>query len=532
MNQSILRTASGTSSAPETKKRKGVSFHHNPSTQRVIESHKQRLSDKQAASNDDDEEDGHYLPASRKRRAQQAAQEQQQHDNTIMDDDYDSDDAMLEADAGSGLGADASAALAAQQIAHAKKTRRNRDNDDDDELHDDAGVEPAQATTYEDESKSKTTLEEEEKELGETLEPFNLNEERDGGDGCFVGDTYVFRRNAAGGGGLEPDAWIDGLEELDSSRKKGDKTDSFLLKKRAPKEESKGVDVSTPQQRAYACYALSALLGGKESVMQGLSRYGAIVTKCRKTIKIKKRQKQLSLTSTTTRDETDSRAAADIMTQLQHAEYAMNQLIGYADALLMNSTEADSNNATTQFVGDDTDETEGVAMTDIYEKNKEELVQLYTSLSSSLANQKKRSRGYFETATSTTTTATKTDTSSSLQWEYKGRADNAIHGPYTCQQMEEWRNAGYFVGESSVWVRPCCNSTHETTTNVATKKLKKESSSVVDDFMADLEESDDDDNDNEKVTEKSNKNEQDMDTTDNNDTTVSNPPNEWMRSDT
>ena len=45
------------------------------------------------------------------------------------------------------------------------------------------------------------------------VEPFNLRAEREGGEGYFDGDTYVFRRLEEGGRAMdeEPDAWLDEL---------------------------------------------------------------------------------------------------------------------------------------------------------------------------------------------------------------------------------------------------------------------------------------------------------------------------------
>jgi GYF domain len=40
-----------------------------------------------------------------------------------------------------------------------------------------------------------------------------------------------------------------------------------------------------------------------------------------------------------------------------------------------------------------------------------------------------------------------------VEWEYQGKADGQIHGPYTSQQMLEWTRQGYFLGENAVLIR-------------------------------------------------------------------------------
>lgn len=41
---------------------------------------------------------------------------------------------------------------------------------------------------------------------------------------------------------------------------------------------------------------------------------------------------------------------------------------------------------------------------------------------------------------------------STVMWEYKG-LDGNIYGPYTSQQLADWKNQGYFTGDSAVQVR-------------------------------------------------------------------------------
>lgn len=65
--------------------------------------------------------------------------------------------------------------------------------------------------------------------------------------------------------------------------------------------------------------------------------------------------------------------------------------------------------------------------------------------------------------------------SDAVQWEYEGRQDGKIHGPFSTLDMLGWIQAGYFVGESAVNVR------------MVRKKLK----TMQDDLLNDLLEDDD-----------------------------------------
>jgi CD2 antigen cytoplasmic tail-binding protein 2 len=40
-----------------------------------------------------------------------------------------------------------------------------------------------------------------------------------------------------------------------------------------------------------------------------------------------------------------------------------------------------------------------------------------------------------------------------VRWEYQGNQDHQVHGPYTTQEMLEWTQAGYFIGEQAVQIR-------------------------------------------------------------------------------
>eukprot|EP01035_Chromulina_nebulosa_P019292 gene19292-25152_t len=82
--------------------------------------------------------------------------------------------------------------------------------------------------------------------------------------------------------------------------------------------------------------------------------------------------------------------------------------------------------------------------------------------------------------------------SSLSHWEYKG-LDGQIHGPYTSQQIAEWKSLGYFTGSSAVLMRRVNpNSKYEN----PKKRIRFESN---DDLVNDLD-SDEDDSNNDKNT--------------------------------
>lgn len=58
------------------------------------------------------------------------------------------------------------------------------------------------------------------------------------------------------------------------------------------------------------------------------------------------------------------------------------------------------------------------------------------------------------------------------KWEYRGNQDDALHGPYTTEQMIAWTKAGYFVGAQRVQIR--------------TIRQEKKELSVQDDLLNDL----------------------------------------------
>lgn len=79
-----------------------------------------------------------------------------------------------------------------------------------------------------------------------------------------------------------------------------------------------------------------------------------------------------------------------------------------------------------------------------------------------------------------------------VTWEYQGRQDRQIHGPYTTAQMQGWIQQGFFVGDSAVLVR---------TTSTKTEAPKPKPS-MQDDLLSDLLDDDDEGDEKEPAADK------------------------------
>lgn len=105
---------------------------------------------------------------------------------------------------------------------------------------------------------------------------------------------------------------------------------------------------------------------------------------------------------------------------------------------------------------------------DIYEKTQKDLMQM---LPPSSSEEKPKQQGEGKDAVQSNETG--------IQWEYEGRQDRKVHGPFSTSDMLSWIQAGYFVGESAVNVR------------TVQKKVKSMQDDLLDDLLDD---GDDDDN--------------------------------------
>lgn len=301
------------------------------------------------------------------------------------------------------------------------------------------------------------------------VEPFNLKAEREGGEGYFDGDSYVFRKLEDGGRALdeEPDAWLDGLGGRDAdgggksafgadgaeggiARLSRAGTTSSSAKSKQPKLDLDEVPT------AVICGRTAALLAGdKETVAGALKRYGDVISRDRQ--RRKKKQRKEDGRSDAGEEDEEGVAAA---------RKALSDLTDLADAMLMG--------------GDG----------DVYSRTKEELAKMAAAAGGEHAfSGQKRKRDYFAgagQANTATVAESVSEVKVAVQWEYRGNEDQQTHGPYSTEQMMGWIQAGYFVGNAAVDVRRIAPE-------VVSSAAAAADVAPANDLMADLMDSDDDD---------------------------------------
>jgi len=272
------------------------------------------------------------------------------------------------------------------------------------------------------------------------IEPFNMTAEREDGTGYFDGDTYVFRRN---NDDEEDDAW---LEDLDGEKgkplasEKGPSSDFVPTKKK-----SESLNDQLTKEEAYD-ELIPLLSSDSETILQALSRYGAIV---------KREKKQNKKDSTSMK--------------------ALTQITELCNICMMKFDDGGN----------------------IYDSTRLKM-QAFLQQSDREASLKRKS----EAQSNGNGKRPKTDDSSvkekkQINWEYRGNEDNLIHGPYSTQQMVEWIRSGYFVGSMAVDVRIVADKTSNT--KIGDANQKKED--TVNDLLDDLEDSDNEDSPKEKANE-------------------------------
>lgn len=301
------------------------------------------------------------------------------------------------------------------------------------------------------------------------IEPFNMTSEREDGMGYFEGDTYVFRR---GKGEEEEDAWLDQLKEQQSDSQNAQE-DAFRNiekgSKSANKSQAKKSKVldqldQLTQEQVYDLI-VPLLATENETVIQALGRYGNIIKR-----EAKQRKEML-------RKQKQTEQSVNEVDQLESSSTkALNQLTELSNLCMMKFDDNSIYDRDRQYF------TKFLAASDELEAKKRKRSYFSSELGSentSVDNNQKRSR--IENSENATT-----EVKREVQWEYRGNEDNAIHGPYSTQQMMEWIKAGYFVGAMAVDVRIVKSEEAP----VVDAKSKEE---VVDDLLGDLEDSDNED---------------------------------------
>lgn len=221
---------------------------------------------------------------------------------------------------------------------------------------------------------------------GVSIEPFHMKNEKSDGTGYFDGDTYVFRQKLDDD--EEPDAWLDDLDDS-----KTNLTSSIAV--RPAKQRESALD---DMAESDLFGMMVPLMSDGETVLQAISRYGAIIKR------------------NSGKESNRAKESLDKLTQASSVHMLQGRV-------------------------------------DIYQMKKEDIVQFLPKAHSDPALDK------------------------NVTWEYQGNQDNAIHGPFTTQQMLGWIQSGYFVGEASVkvrWIRKAEGGGEEKPENIG------------DDLMSDL----------------------------------------------
>ena len=242
------------------------------------------------------------------------------------------------------------------------------------------------------------------------IEPFNLKSEREDGMGYFDGDTYVFRRNN-NQDDEEEDAWLD---NLDSNDQQQDQSTTYTkISNKVPTVRDKSIDVDIyvlTKEQAFE-QIIPMLATDEETVMQALSRYGAIV----------KREKSQKIKDSASFN-------------------ALNKITEICNLCMMKFDDGSN----------------------IYENTKSKMQQFLND-SDNLERLKRNQLSVSDQSA--------LRTSNEVQWEYKGNEDNLIHGPYSTQQMIQWTSAGYFVGSNAVDVRIVSNNHNADTSTEQKQKV-------------------------------------------------------------
>jgi CD2 antigen cytoplasmic tail-binding protein 2 len=269
---------------------------------------------------------------------------------------------------------------------------------------------------------------------GVKIEPFHMRDEETDGTGFFDGDTYVFRKHPPLEDG-EPDAWADTLMREDDD-KDGDSL-NIAVAKRQPHNNKSVLQEDLDELSKEQLYKrILTLLGETESIMQAIQRYGKLVKNPRKQKYGGK--KNAIINKSIMNDD-----------KCNVAKKSLDELTGTANALLLKGE------------------------VDIYDTTKKGICRMFPSL---------------EQQTNNNIGTAKNNTDIITKWEYQGNEDNELHGPYTTEQMLEWKKAGYFVGIQRVKIR----------TVQEEKSEEKESLSTEEDLLNDLMDDDDDDDDDDK----------------------------------
>mmetsp|Transcript_17394 Transcript_17394/g.25996 ORF Transcript_17394/g.25996 Transcript_17394/m.25996 type:complete len:569 (-) Transcript_17394:175-1881(-) len=362
------------------------------------------------------------------------------------------------------------------------------------------------------------------------IEPFNMTSEREDGSGYFDGDTYVFRR---GNPEEEEDAWLDNLDQNNGNGNGNEYTskdssstsniNAILLQKgngnnsktntqssitttitsnanandnAARDAHTRAMNEMTKEQIYDELVPLLAT--DSESIIQALGRYGSIIKRETKQLKLALLRKKQAKDSTQTQTQTRAQNV-NIKKAPSASAKALNRLTELSNVCMMKYDDSaiyDRDRAYFTNLLGKSDAEEAMKRKRSYFTGADADVNAdMDGIGHGMAT--KRSRGDAGAGADDAAANTKAIEGSisvhvNAQWEYRGNEDNAIHGPYKTQEMMEWIKAGYFVGPMAVDVRMITRDAdtngHNGGKDEPESKSKEE---VVDDLLGDLEDSDD-----------------------------------------
>lgn len=382
------------------------------------------------------------------------------------------------------------------------------------------------------------------------IEPFNMTSEREDGSGYFDGDTYVFRR---GNPEEEEDAWLDQLDEntrnrngningningntskdsssninaMNNTNTQSSITSTSTTASNARDARTRAMNEMTKEQIYDELVPLLAT--DSESILQALGRYGSIIKRETKQLKLlRKKQAKDPTQETQSQSQSQSQSQiANIKKEPSASTKALNRLTELSNVCMMKYDDSaiyDRDRAYFTNILGKSDAEETMKRKRSYFAGADADVNVDAGMNGiDHGVAAKRSRGEDNDAavhthanTANASNASKDESihvQVNTQWEYRGNEDNAIHGPYKTQEMMEWIKAGYFVGPMAVDVRMITrdatytNGGHNVGHNGGGHNDRKDEielkskEEVVDDLLGDLEDSDDE-NENENESE-------------------------------
>ena len=429
-----------------------------------------------------------------------------------------------------------------------------QDDDDDDEGQQgqDKGKEGFDLNGNQSTNKNNNNNNNSEKQKQEAcpIEPFNMTSEREDGSGYFDGDTYVFRR---GNPDEEEDAWLDQLDDKETSSSNINVNVNVNVKKQSSiaTTTTSNTNANTNANAARDAHTramnemtkeqiydelIPLLATDSESILQALGRYGSIIKRETKQLKLlrKKQAKDQTLESQSqSQSQSQSRSHshsqmqpkpqnANIKKETSASTKALNRLTELSNVCMMKYDDTaiyDRDRAYFTNILGISDANEAMKRKRSYFSGADANVDVDVDADADVdagmndvdhGVAAKRSRGEADADNDTDADTRKdndaatninTHASKDIQWEYRGNEDNAIHGPYKTQEMMEWIKAGYFVGPMAVDVRMISRDAVDTNdiNGCKDEPASKSKEEVVDDLLGDLEDSDDE-NDNEGET--------------------------------